>query len=326
MRRWDRWGWYQPTPKKPPPAHGIKVKRTGATWWGQRWIEALERMSAGYSNRLARGRTYARAGRTHDLVVKAGRVTAKVTGSRPAPYTVTIQLAKLPDAAWRKAIEAMATKAQFAAELLAGQMPKEIDEAFRASGASVFPAKEADLVTDCSCPDWANPCKHVAATHYVLGEALDRDPFLLFELRGRTKDQVLEALRAARSDEETTSGSRRTNAKVAPATATEIPRVALGKLKPADYDKPREAMPALRLSFDGPNAHGAVLRQLGAPPSWTGEGSPADLLSPLVRAAAERARQIALADVEAPDTVDGGALRRTPHMERSKLTRRSKRP
>ena len=91
MRRWDRWGWYQPTPKKPPPEHGIKVKKTGTTWWGQRWIAALERMSAGYSNRRSRGRTYAHAGRTHDLVVKAGQVTAKVTRSRPTPYTVTMR-------------------------------------------------------------------------------------------------------------------------------------------------------------------------------------------------------------------------------------------
>src|SRR6059036_1628093 len=93
----------------------------------------------------------------------------------------------------------MANQAVFAAELLAGEMPKEIDQAFRASGRSLFPAKVKDLQTACSCPDWANPCKHVAATHFVLGEAFDRDPFLLFELRGRSKDQVLSALRRARA-------------------------------------------------------------------------------------------------------------------------------
>jgi uncharacterized Zn finger protein len=77
-------------------------------------------------------------------------------------------------------------------------MPQAIDEVFVAAGVSLFPKQRADLETSCSCPDWGDPCKHVAATHYVLGEALDRDPFLLFELRGRTKDQVLDALRAAR--------------------------------------------------------------------------------------------------------------------------------
>src|SRR5690606_30912500 len=93
----------------------------------------------------------------------------------------------------------MAERSRFAAELLAGEMPQEIDAAFAAHAASLFPTKAGDLVTACTCPDWANPCKHVAATHYVLGEALDRDPFLLFELRGRTKREVLDALRTARS-------------------------------------------------------------------------------------------------------------------------------
>ena len=94
MSRWDYGGWYKPAPKRPPPQRGIKMRKAGSTWWGQRWVEALERMSLGYSSRLARGRTYARAGRTHDLVVKAGEVTAKVTGSRAAPYKVRIALAE----------------------------------------------------------------------------------------------------------------------------------------------------------------------------------------------------------------------------------------
>ena len=103
-----------------------------------------------------------------------------------APWAteVTLSNATLDTAAWDKAIAAMAKRALFAAELLAGQMPKEIDQAFREAGQGLFPAKETDLQTHCSCPDWVNPCKHVAATRYVLGEAFDRDPFLHFELRG----------------------------------------------------------------------------------------------------------------------------------------------
>lgn len=303
MSRWDHWGWYKVEPKRPPPAHGIKVGKIGSTWWGQRWVEALERMSFEYSNRLARGRTYARAGRTHDLVVKPGRVTAKVTGSRPRPYEVTMQLTTLSGSAWKKAIQAMASRAQFAAELLAGQMPKEIDKAFRGGGASLFPTKETDLVTECSCPDWANPCKHVAATHYVLGEAFDRDPFLLFELRGRTKNQVLDALRTARAGKPTPKGKGGGGGSVGigagERAGAEITGVAFGKITPAAYDAPREALPALHLTFDEPVAHGAVLRQLGAPAAWHGDWSPADLLAPLVRAAAERARRIALAEPEA---------------------------
>jgi uncharacterized Zn finger protein len=294
---WDGRGWFRSAPKKPPPARGIKMKKSGTTWWGQQWIEALEHILLGDSGRLARGRTYARAGRTHDLIVNGGKVTAKVTGSRATPYKITIELAQLPDSAWRAAIQGMAAKAQFAAELLAGQMPKQIGEVFQEAATSLFPAQRADLVTNCTCPDWGDPCKHIAATHYVLGEALDRDPFLLFELRGRTKEQVLDALRAARAGEAPVK-KRRTAGKSTTEAELEIPKVTLGPLDSADYDRPREALPALHFSFDAPITHGAVLRQLGAPAAWGGNESPGDLLAPLVRAAAERARSIALAEPE----------------------------
>lgn len=187
MSRWRSWVSYPPATKKPPPERGIRMKKAGNTWWGQRWIEALEVVLRGDSGRLARARTYARAGRTHDLVVKGGKVTAKVTGSRATPYKITIELSQLNDAAWNKVIQLLAQKAQFSAELLAGQMPQAIDETFHEVGVSLFPTRRADLKTSCSCPDWGDPCKHVAATHYVLGEALDRDPFLLFRAARETE-------------------------------------------------------------------------------------------------------------------------------------------
>lgn len=313
MSSFNGWGWYKRAAKRPPPAHGIKVKKAGTTWWGQRWIEALESVLRGDSARLGRGRTYARAGRTHDLAVQGGVVTAKVTGSRPTPYKITIKLAQLPDAAWKVAIAGMAEKAQFAAELLSGQMPKEIDEVFRAAKTSLFPLQRADLTTSCSCPDWGDPCKHVAATHYVLGEALDRDPFLLFELRGRTKDQVLAALRAARAADGEGSAARVTSKKRPEVSEVEIPRVPLTKLMPGDYDRPRETLPALHFSFDPPTTDGAVLRQLGTPPAWSGARTPVEALSGLVRAAAERARRIAMAEPADSDTLDRPDGQDGPH-------------
>jgi uncharacterized Zn finger protein len=295
---WDGWDYPRAAPKRPAPAYGIRVRKVGATWWGKRWIEALEAMSAGYSSRLSRGKTYARAGRTHDLVIKPGEVTARVTGSRPTPYKVRITLAKLGDATWEKAVAAMARKAQFAADLLAGQMPEEIDAVFRATGASLFPANGTEVGTNCTCPDWANPCKHAAATHYVLGEAFDRDPFLLFELRGRTKEQVLEALRAAR----TSNGGppmRRSTRGPEPAPEADVPSMDIGKIDVYDYDRPRRALPALHLSFQPPAASGLLLKQLGAPPAWSHEASPADMLTSLVRAASEKALRLALGEAEA---------------------------
>jgi uncharacterized Zn finger protein len=271
--------------KKPPPAHGIKLKKAGTTWWGERWIEALQTVLGGDAGRLARGRTYARAGRAHDLAVNAGVVTALVTGTRATPYAIRIELVQLSADAWERAIASMSPQARISAELLAGRMPKEIDEAFRAASASLFPQQRTDLTTSCSCPDWGNPCKHVAATHYVLGEALDRDPFLLFELRGRTKQQVLGALRSARGATEL------------PAEATEPASASIAGIVAADYDRPRGSLPELHFSFDAPTTHGAVLRQLGAPATWRGDGSPAEALAPLIAAAAEKARGIALSDV-----------------------------
>jgi uncharacterized Zn finger protein len=290
---WDP-SWPRSGPKKPPPEHGIKIKKAGTTWWGQRWIEALEQVLRGDSGRLARGRTYARAGRTHDLQVENGKVSAAVTGSRSTPYAITIELAQLSNAAWQQAIAGMAAKAQFSAELLASQMPKAIDEVFLAAGSSLFPRVRADLKTDCSCPDWGDPCKHIAATHYVLGEALDRDPFLLFELRGRSKERVLDELRRARGGAGAPLDVRD--------EAPEISKLALSRVDAADYDTPRDTLPALNFSFDAPEAHGALLRQLGTPAAWSGEGSPANELAAQIHAAAEVARKIALAESAAgPD-------------------------
>ncbi len=322
MSRWSSYGWYAPTPKKPPPERGIRMKKAGATWWGKRWIEALEDVLRGDSGRLARGRTYARAGRTHDLVVKGGTVTAKVTGSRPLPYKITITLTQLGEPAWKKAIAAMASKTQFSAELLAGQMPEAIEEAFVEAGVSLFPKQRADLETSCSCPDWGDPCKHVAATHYVLGEALDRDPFLLFELRGKTKEQVLDALRAARGGASEAASKKGSKAKAAEAAAPEVPTVKLGKLRAADYDRPREALPALHFTFDEPVTHGAVLRQLGTPAAWASDASPADVLAPMVRAAAETARRIALAEPTEVSDEASTPVKKAPDRSRTSAAKR----
>jgi uncharacterized Zn finger protein len=300
MKPWE-YEWRRST-KQPAPEHGIKVKRPGSTWWGQRWLDALEAVLRGDAGRLARGRSYARAGRAHDLVVEHGRVVARVTGSRETPYEVSIELRELDEAAWTRAIAGLAEKAQFSAELLAGRMPSEIDEVFRAAGTSLFPRERADLLTSCTCPDSGDPCKHVAATHYVLGEALDRDPFLLFELRGRTKERVLAALRAARGA--TTSGSRPRRAKKKPAAAFDdasvpaIPKVSLGQIEASAYDEPRKRLPALKFSFEEPVAHGAMLRQLGAPTAWQGEQSLEATLAPVLRAAAETARRLVLDETE----------------------------
>jgi uncharacterized Zn finger protein len=193
-------------PSRPIETHdGIKARsQRGAfakNWWAERWIEALERLMD--SGRLSRGRSYARKGQVLSIDETKNGIEARVQGSQRKPYRITIQLAPLTDAQWEKVIDALAEQALFTAQLLAGEMPQDIEQAFQAAGVSLFPARRSDLDTHCSCPDMANPCKHIAATHFILGERFDEDPFLIFRLRGRTQEQILQALRQRRAGQET---------------------------------------------------------------------------------------------------------------------------
>ena len=211
------WGYFPPS-KPIKPADGIQSKTKkgafGESWWAKRWIQVLESFDIG--SRLQRGRSYARGGQVLDISIVPGKVQARVQGSRPTPYKITIQLATLSDEDWGKVIDVMSQQAIFAAKLLAGEMPNDIEEAFKAAKVSLFPAKGNQLITDCSCPDYSNPCKHIAAVYYLLGEQFDADPFLIFTLRGRTKDQIIETLRALRvasagaSEEESDESSAET--------------------------------------------------------------------------------------------------------------------
>jgi uncharacterized Zn finger protein len=237
----------------------------------------------------------------HDLEIEGGTITARVTGTRPVPYQVTIQLTPLADRVWTAAIRAMASRAVFAARLLSGEMPQEIDEAFHGARASLFPQRVGDLSTACTCPDWANPCKHVAAVHYVLADAFDRDPFLLFELRGRRRGLVLAALRRLRAAGKPSSPrSPATTPRAGKPTRGAVglgrdpTTVALTGLSAQQYESFRGNTDDLRFHIGTPAAAGAVLRQLGTPPGWSLRASPADLLYPAVARAAAQARDLAL--------------------------------
>ena len=168
----------------------------GRSWWARRWIEVLEGFDLGA--RLGRGRAYARRGQVLSIDVEKGAVTARVQGSRARPYRVEIKVSTLGRSDWKKLTTALSGRPIFAAKLLAGQMPDKIEDVFRDAGLSLFPDKGADLETDCSCPDWSNPCKHVAAVYLLLGEEFDRDPFLVFKLRERSEESLSAWLDARR--------------------------------------------------------------------------------------------------------------------------------
>jgi uncharacterized Zn finger protein len=198
MSDWRDW-YYEPTTRREARG-GIKAKsqrgQIGETWWSRRFISILESFDIGA--RLSRGRSYARSGQVTKLEVTPGLVTAKVQGSRPAPYKVRIEIKVLSESDWSRVEEMMAGQALFMAKLFAGEMPHDIEEAFNASRLKLFPASTRDLETDCNCPDWSNPCKHLAAAYYILAEKFDEDPFLILAWRGRQKEQLIGRLRTLR--------------------------------------------------------------------------------------------------------------------------------
>jgi uncharacterized Zn finger protein len=209
----------------PPPSTPIAVEgglqarsqrgRIGDTWWSQRFIAVLE--TFGIGSRLQRGKRYARTGQVLAMEVTAGQVKASVQGSRAKPYRVFIETAVLTAPEWEAVESVMASSAVFAARLLADEMPEEIEEAFADSSVSLFPTSADELDSACSCPDWENPCKHIAAVYYLLAEAFDADPFLILGWRGRAKDELLTGLRARRrrsdpDNREPPSGAARSGA------------------------------------------------------------------------------------------------------------------
>jgi uncharacterized Zn finger protein len=181
---------------------GLKARSTrGAiaqNWWSERFIAVLD--GIGMGNRLQRGRSYARTGQVMSMDVGPGSVTAQVQGSRARPYRVRIGIAAFGKSEWAQAEQALAGNAWYTAILLSGEMPADIEDVFTALGLSLFPATARDLSLDCSCPDREVPCKHLAATFYLLAESFDDDPFAILAWRGRERADLLANLAAARCD------------------------------------------------------------------------------------------------------------------------------
>jgi len=152
------------------------------TWWGKSWNQNLERY-ADYSNRIGRGRSYVRHGAVLDLQISGGEIRALVQGSRSKPYEILIKIGKLGKNTWQQISSSCSGMLDSVSELLAGDFPKELGELFLQRDAGLFPAPR-EIAFECSCPDWASMCKHVAATLYGVGARLDEDATLFFTLRG----------------------------------------------------------------------------------------------------------------------------------------------
>lgn len=165
-------------------------------WWVQRWVDLLN--SYRFKKRLERGRIYAREGHILSLEYKGSKVTALVQGTAEEPYKLSIWLDAFSDEDWNYVIDSLSEQAIYSAQLLAGEMPADIEAVFTANGLSLYPFNLTEVHSKCSCPDPKNPCKHIAAVYYQLGDFFREDPFVLFQLRGRSRDSILDALRQKR--------------------------------------------------------------------------------------------------------------------------------
>ncbi len=291
------WGYYKPAKPKEV-KEGIKAKSKrgaiGETWWSKRWIDVLESFDMGA--RLTRGRTYARKGQVVSIDVQKGEVTAKVQGTRPKPYTVKIQLNPISEPEWDKVTDAMASKAIFAAKLLSGEMPLDIEDAFSEAGISLFPRVRKELETECSCPDWANPCKHIAAVYYLLAERFDEDPFLIFKLRGRTKNEIIAALREKRAAATSVEEESEAITERAVSTTGE-------QAKPLEecldsFWQAGDALDSFSVNPARPEVENAILKRLGDAPFYVGKVNLVSLLSKAYEVASREALQKAEGGVE----------------------------
>jgi uncharacterized Zn finger protein len=299
MGFWDYYwrGFYQPSQPRQVKG-GIKAQtRQGAfakSWWAKRWIAVLESFNIGA--RLGRGKRYAREGQVVAIEIEKGLVTAVVQGSRAEPYRVEIGVRTLSGRDWKRLAEALRRQAIFTARLLAGEMPENIEEAFQSVGLSLFPKRRADLKTDCSCPDWSNPCKHIAAVYYLVGEEFDRDPFLMFKLRGMEREELVALVSGQRSRRGRGAGRAATRSPwVEPAEvhANELESLALaprtfwgepGGIEPGGADVLIPAVSA------------ALPRRLGNFPFWRGEEAFLTSLEPIYSQASSVGLKIFLGD------------------------------
>lgn len=275
------------------PADGIRARAQGRqkfarNWWGDRWIEAVEKSVD--ANRLGRGRSYARGGQVTRLDVAPGHIEALVQGSFPQPYRVDVRVDQLTDAQWNAVLDALAGGAIYAAKLLIGEMPEDVERIFDAAGVPLCPSARGGIESECTCWDWARPCKHIAAVLFLVGERFDEDPFLIFSLRGRDRDAVMAALRSRRAP-------ARDSAPAAPDTEAARAEQTLDPDPIAFWSVP-DTVWELRFPADPPPVEAQPIRLLGAPAFWKGRRKFLPEMEAIYRRLGDVARAVLQEDIE----------------------------
>jgi uncharacterized Zn finger protein len=205
---------------------------------------------------------------------------------------VRLRLPVVPDEDWARILAALSTRAGYAARMLAGELPEEVEQVFESEGASLLPAPHARLVAECTCPDWENPCAHAAAVCYLLAEELDREPFSLLEWRGRGREEVLAELRGLRHE---AAGARSDPDESARSDPDEGARALDGRELLARFWTAGPSFDHVRVLPEVAPAPAAALRLTVRGTIRVGGGDLADVLAPAYRriaaAAAARARR-----------------------------------
>ncbi|MCS4542456.1 MAG: SWIM zinc finger family protein [Euryarchaeota archaeon] len=264
MRYWE---YYTPAkPKRVKDGIKLRSREIGSTWWSKKWLSVLE--SFGWSNRLQRGRSYARRGQVIDFKIKPGIVNAKVQGTSPKPYSVRIKLNMLSDKQWKDVISVMSSQAIYTAKLLSGEMPLDVENAFLRAKVNLLPKSRKELKTECSCPDLANPCKHIAAVHYILAEEFDRDPFMIFHLRGRAKQQILAELHKMRTSNAVQQKENKESVNTIRRDKKDSEIIVPLEKCIDKFWSTGERFNTFGLSICQPSVNCALLKRLGAPTFW----------------------------------------------------------
>jgi uncharacterized Zn finger protein len=283
------WGYrdYKPTRTREAEG-GIKSRaKSDGSWWSSKWYDFMGTFDIG--SRLDRGRTYARKGQVLDVSVEPGLVSAMVQGSRVRPYKVAIEFEQISQEGWTRIIDRLKEQAFYSSSLLSGEVPQEMEEFFRVEGASLFPTLKSHHDMDCSCPDYSVPCKHIAAVFYVIGDAFDSDPFLIFLLRGMPRDRLLESL-----------GSADAGVPGMDDFSSETEILTLGDdfyngLRITDdVIGPIPSPP--RVSGKTGDTAPSILKRLGKFPFWRGEQPLSESLAGIYKSAAARGRSISIGE------------------------------
>ncbi|MCE5223023.1 SWIM zinc finger family protein [bacterium] len=247
--------WMETKPKQV--EHGIKaIHQKGQfceEWWGKRWMEIIESYHLG--ERLARGKRYARTGQVIEINFMPGKIKASVQGSQHNPYQVEISVKIWTKKEWDLFFTFIKSDPLLLSQMISGKLTPDLEKKLYSRGINLFPVKYTDFTTDCSCPDWSNPCKHVAAVFFLITEYLDKNPLILFEMRGKDQSEIIENLLPTNSEKELIPTKSVVNSKECP--------LSVERFWESDQDIQDPIYYTKQMEFDA-----LLIHQMGSFPLW----------------------------------------------------------